>query len=90
MVDDKDGHIPSSQIMFTCTVVRQAFLQWHKKQGVYWNAFESKLVADRLDHSNYFNYKNDSTKIASGCAALGPKWLTSPVIAEKCTFLMNS
>jgi hypothetical protein len=28
MIDGKDGHIPSPQIMFTFTVLRHALLEW--------------------------------------------------------------
>jgi hypothetical protein len=59
MIDDKDGNIPSPLIMFTCTAMRHALLEWQKKQGVYPKASKSKLKADRPDRSNYFNYQSD-------------------------------
>jgi len=90
MIDDKDGHIPSPLIMYTCTVLRHALLEWQKNKGVYPKAFKSKLKADRPDHSNYFNHKNDGGKNASCCAATGRKLLTSPGIADTYTFLMNT
>jgi len=90
MIDDKDGHIPSPLIMFTCTALRHALLEWQKNKGVYPKASKSKLKADRPDHSNYFNYKNDIGKIASCCSVTGRKLLTSPGVADTYTFLMNT
>jgi hypothetical protein len=90
MINDKDGHIPSPLIMFTCTALRHAILEWQKNKGVYPKASKSKLKADRPDHSNYFNHNNDGGKMASCCAAMSPKLLTSPGIADTYTFLMNT
>jgi len=90
MINDKDGHIPSPLIMFTCTSLRHALLEWQKNKGVHLKASKSKLKADRPDHSNYFNHKNDGGKNASCCAAMGPKLLTSPGVADTYTFLMNT
>jgi len=90
MIDDKDGHIPSPLIMFTCTVFRHALLEWQKNKGVHPKASKSKLKADRPDHSNCFNCKNDGGKIASCCAVTGRKVLTSPGVADTYTFLMNT
>jgi len=90
MINDKDGHIPSPLIMFTCTALRNALLEWQKNKGVHPKASKSKLKADRPDHSNYFNHKNDAGKIASCCAVTGRKLLTSPGIAATYTFLMNT
>jgi hypothetical protein len=59
MIDDKDGHIPSPLIMFTYTTLRHALLEWQKNKGVRPKASKSKLKADRSDHSNYYNCKND-------------------------------
>jgi len=67
MINDKDGHIPSPLIMFTCTALRRALLEWQKNKGVHPKASKSKLKADRPDRSNYFNHKNDGGKIASCC-----------------------
>jgi len=89
MIDDKDGHIPSPLIMFTCTVLRHALLEWQKNKGVHLKASKSKLKADRADRSKYFNYKNDGGKNASCCAATGRKLLTSPGVADIYAFLMN-
>jgi len=89
MIDDKDGHIPSPLIMFTCTVLRHALLEWQKNKGVHLKASKSKLEADRGDRSKYFNYKNDGGKNASCCAATGRKLLTSPGVADIYAFLMN-
>jgi len=62
MIDDKDSHIPSPMIMFICTTLRHALLGWQKNKGVHPKASKSKLKANRPDHSNYFNYKNDNGK----------------------------
>jgi len=35
MIDDKDSHIPSPLIMFTCTTLRHALLEWQKYKGVH-------------------------------------------------------
>jgi hypothetical protein len=55
MIDDKDGHIPLPLIMFTCTALCHALVEWPKNKGVHPKASKSKLKADRPDHSNYFN-----------------------------------
>ena len=90
MIDDKDSHIPSPQIMFTCTASRQIPLEWQKNKGVHPKASVSKLNADTTDHSNSFNYKNAGGKNASCCAATGRKLLTSPGVGDTYTFLMNT
>ena len=90
MINDKDGHIPSPLIMFTCTALRHALLEWQNNKGVYLKASKSKLKADRPDPSNYFNYQNDSVKNASCCAAMGRQLLTSPGVADTYTFLMKT
>jgi hypothetical protein len=71
MIDDKDGHILSPLIMFTCTASRHALLEWEKNKGAHLKASKSKLKAERPDRSNYYNYKNDGGKVASCCAATG-------------------
>jgi len=90
MIDDKDGHIPSPLIMFTCTLLRHAPLEWQRKKGVYPKPSKTNLKADRPDHSNYFNYNNDAGKIASSCTVTGRKLLTSHGIADTYMFLMNT
>jgi len=90
MIDDKDGHIPLPLIMFTCTALRHALLEWQKNKGVHPKASKSKLKVDRPDRSNYFNYKNDGGKNASCCAATGRKLLTLPGVADTYAFLMNT
>jgi len=90
MINDKDSHIPSPLIMFTCTVLRHALLEWQKNKGVHPKASKSKLKADRSYRSNYFNHKNDDGNIASCCAVTGRKLLTSPGVADTYTFLMNT
>jgi hypothetical protein len=90
MSDDKDSHIPSPLIMFTCTTLCHALLEWQKNKGVHPKPLKSKLKADRPDQSNYFNCKNDGGKIASCCAVTGVKLLTSPGVGVMYTFLMNT
>jgi len=90
MIDDKDGHIPSPLILFTCTVLRHALLEWQKNKGVRPKPSKSKLKADRPDCSNYFNYKNEGGQNASCCSATGWKLLTSPGVADTYAFLMNT
>jgi hypothetical protein len=41
MINDKDGHIPSPLIMFTCTALRHGLLEWQKNKGVYPKASKS-------------------------------------------------
>jgi hypothetical protein len=89
MINDKDGHIPSPLIIFTCTVLRHAPLEWEKNKGVHSKASKSKLNADRGDPSNYFNHQNDGGKIPSCCAVTGRKLLALPGVADTYTFLMN-
>jgi hypothetical protein len=90
MINNKDGHIPSPLIMFTCTALCHALLEWQKNKGVHPKASESKLKADRPEHSNYFNHKNDGGKIASCFAVTGRKLVTLPGVADKYTFLMST
>jgi hypothetical protein len=90
IIDDMDGHIPLPLIMSTCTALHHALLECQKNKGVHPKASKPKLKADRPGRLNYFNYKNDWGKIASCCAAKGRKGLTSPGIADMCTFLMNT
>ena len=90
MIDDKDGYIPSPLIMFTCTALRDALLQWQNNKGVHPKPSKSKLNVDRPDCSNFFNYKNDGGKITSCCTAMGRKLLTSSGIVDRYTFLMNT
>jgi len=90
MISDKDGHIPSPLIMFTCTALRHALLEWQKNKGVDPKASKSKPNADRPERSNYYNHKNDGGKIAFCCAVMGRKLLTSPGVADTYTFLMNT
>jgi hypothetical protein len=90
MINDKDGHIPLPLIMFTCTALRHALLEWQKNKGVHPKVSKSKLEADRPDRSNYFNHKNDGGKIAFCCALTGRKLLTSPGVADTYRFLINT
>jgi hypothetical protein len=90
MIKHKDGHIPSPLIMFTCTALHHSLLVWQKMKGVHATVSKSKLKAERPDRSKYFNHKNERGKIASCCAGMGPKLLTSPGVADMYTFLMNT
>jgi len=82
MIEDKDGHKPSPLIMFTCTALCHALLQWQKNKVIHPKASQSKLKEDRPDRSNYFNYKNVRGQNASCCTATGPKLVTSPGVAD--------
>ena len=90
MINDKDGHIPSPLIMFTCTALRCARLEWQKNEGVYPKASKSKLKENRPDRLNYVINENDGGKNASYCAATCRKLLTSPGIVATYPFLMNT
>jgi len=90
MIDDKDSHIPLPLIMFTCTALCHALLEWHKNKGVHPKASKSKLKVDRPDRSNYFNYNNDGGQNASCCGATGRKLLISPGIADTYGLLMST
>jgi len=90
MIDNKDSYIPSPLIMFNCTALRHALLQWQKNKGVHPKASKLKLKADRPDRSNYFNYMNDDGKNTSCCAATGRKLLTLPGVAVTYTSLVNT
>jgi hypothetical protein len=90
MIVDKDGHIPSPLIMFTCTALSHALLEWQKNKRVHLKASNSKLKADRPNRSNYFNRVNDSGKIASTWAVTGRKLLTPPRVTDTYTLLMNT
>jgi len=90
MLDDMDGHIPSTLIMFTCSALRYALLQWEMNNGIHSKPSKSKLKADVPDHSNYFSHKNEGGKKATSCAATEGKLLSSPGVADTYTFLMNT
>jgi len=91
MIDDKDSHMPFLLIMFTCTgVLRHAPLEREKNKGIHPKASKSKLTAHRPDCLNYFNYKNDSGKNTSCCAARGRKLSTSPGVADTYAFFRNT
>jgi hypothetical protein len=82
MIDGKDGHIPSPLIMFTCTALRHALLEWQENKSVHPKACKSKLKPDKPDRSNYFNCKIDGGKIACCCAVTGRKLLTPRHVAD--------
>jgi hypothetical protein len=90
MINDKDGHIPSPLIMFTCTALCHALLEWQKTKGVHLKASKSKLKVDRLNCSNYFNHKNDGGKIKFCCTVTGCMLVTLPGVADTYPFLMNT
>jgi len=82
MIIDKDSHIPSPLIMFTCTALCHGLLECQKNKGVHPKASKSKMKADRPDRSNNCNYKNVGCNNTSSCAAMGPKLSTSPGISD--------
>jgi hypothetical protein len=90
MINDKDSHIPLPLIMFTCTALRDALLEWPKNKGVHPKASKSKLTGDRPHRTNYSNHENDDCKNASCYAVMGRKLFTSPGIADTYTFLINT
>jgi hypothetical protein len=90
MINDKDGHIPLPLIMFTCTALRHALLEWQQNKGVHPKASKSKLTGDRPHRTNYSNHENDDGKNASCYTVMGRKLLTSPGIADTYTFLINT
>jgi len=90
IIDDNDSHIPLPLIMFNCTALRHALLEWQNNKGVHPKASKSKLEGDRPDRSNYFNCKNDGGKMVSGCAVPGRKRSTSPGVVDTYTFLPNT
>jgi len=90
MINNKDSHIPSPLVMYTCTELCHALLEWETNKGVHPKTSKSKLKADIPDRSNYFNYKNDGGKIASCCTVTSRKLLTSPGIADTYMVLMNT
>jgi hypothetical protein len=90
MINVTDGDIPSPLIIFTCTALCHALLQWQKNKGIHPKASKSKLKEDTPDRLNYFNPRNDGGKNISYHAATGRKLLTSPGVADTYTFLMNT
>jgi hypothetical protein len=88
MINNKYGHIPSPQILFTCTAFRHTLLEWQQNKGVHPKASKSKLKADRPDRSNNFNHKYDDGKNASCCNR--SQVLTLPGVADTYTVLMNT
>jgi len=90
MINDMDGHIPLPLIIFTCTALHHALLEWQKNTGVHPKASKWKLKVDRSDRSNCFNSKNESGKNASCCAATGRKLVTLAGVADTYMFLMNT
>jgi len=90
MIDHKDSHIPSRLIMFTCTLLHHALLEWQKNKGVHPKASKSKLETYRPHRSIYSNYKNDGGNNASRCAATSRKLFILPSVADTSTFLMNA
>jgi hypothetical protein len=90
MIYGKDSHIPSALIMFTCTVLHHAFLEWKKNKGVYPKASKSRPKAGRPDRSNHFKYKIQCGINASCCAAMGCKLLTLLGNADTYRVLINT
>jgi len=89
MSDYNDCYMTSPLIMFTCTALCHALLEWQKNKGVHSQVSKSKLKLNRPDRSNYFKYMNDGGQNALCCTPTGWKLLTSPGIANTYTFLMN-
>jgi len=89
-IDDTDGHILSPLILFTCTAMRHALLEWQKNKGIHPEVTKSQLKADRHDCLNYFYSGNDGEKNASCRPATGRKLLTSPGVADTYTSVMNT
>jgi len=90
MIDDKDGHVTSTLLKFTCTALHYALPQWQKNKGIHPIPSKSMLNADRPDRLNHFTHKNDGGQIGSCSTVKGRKLLTSPVVANMYTFLMNT
>jgi len=87
MIDDKDGHILLQLIMFPCTALCHALLEWPKNKGVHPTVSKSKMRADTPDRSNYCNNRNQCGKNASWCAAAGRKLLTLPTVGD--TYILD-
>ena len=90
IINDKDRHIPSPLITFTCTALRHTRLEWQKIKGVHPKDSRSTLNADSPDGSKCFNYRNDGGKNASCCSATGCMLVTSPCVAQSYIYLMNT
>jgi len=88
MINNKDSHIPSPLIIFTCTALSHALLGRQKNKGVHPKASKSKQKADKPDHWNYFNHQNDGGKIARCCAVTGRKLFTSAGVADIYIFMI--
>jgi len=90
MIEDKDGHIPSPLIMFTCTALSHAPLEWQQNTSVHPKAYKSKLKLDKPNRSNIFNYENGGGKNPLCCTGMGIKLVTLPGISDKDTYMMNT
>jgi hypothetical protein len=90
MIDNKDGHISLPLILFTCTTLCHVLLEWQKNIADHLKASKSKLNADRLDCSNYFNHKNDGCETTSCSPVTSRKWLTSPGIGDMSIISRNT
>jgi len=90
MINDKDSHTLSQLIMFNYTALCHALLECRKNKGVDLKASKSKLKEDRPDRSNHFKYTNDDGNNEFCSSATGRKLFTSPGVAEKFTFWMNT
>ena len=87
MINDKDSHIPSLQIMFTCTALHHAPQEWPKNKGVHPKASKKNLKRA------YLIARIPSIKRMTGVRthpAAVRKSLTSPGIADAYAFLMNT
>jgi hypothetical protein len=60
MISDTDGSIPAPLLIFTCTALRHALLEWKRNGGAAPKVKKSKLDPPvKQDPSKFFNYKND-------------------------------
>jgi hypothetical protein len=82
-----DSHIPSPLVIFCCTVLCHALLQWQKNTGVHPKASKSRFEVEKQDGSNNFNYRIDSRRNGAHCASTGCRFLTQPGVAAIYTFL---
>jgi hypothetical protein len=90
VIDGHGGDIPSPLIIFTCTGLHYARLEWPKNNCVHLKASQSQLYPDTLDRSNNFDCKPDGCQHASCCGAMGWKLFASSGVADTYTFLLNT
>jgi hypothetical protein len=64
VIDNKDGHIPSKQTMFTCTAFCHSLVEWPQNKSVHTKSSKSKLNPNSPDRSDYLKHNNHSGKNA--------------------------